>query len=416
MIDRRQFCKLAMASAGSLFVPRLASSTQLESNWDRFVSLVLQDRLWQREFAYDAGHHLVPALFHAFQYGTAGRMEFSLHFQRFISEDEQSLETIEFRQEQIRQHYLFLACLFVNLAKHSDPGLIPPGLEDRLARELLAHWRSKPQWWYKPRRISGGIRGRLVWKLEQKHPEKSYFNAVTDHDLFSLCSLCLMDLGHETHDAAALMARVLNERGSHQPDGGWLFQTNVWKDHPDYAYVGNPQLSNNLDKLGRESVNEDASHSHRWPIFLYAYLQAAKGPDRELGLNVLRKLNYQFFTKVFIPANSDVRYPRIRNFMDGWNGVYRYKYSTTGANNYLGYGPSMLSGILPVGWWGFLPGAQDHWKQFAESFPLPNAAVELYTGPNTTRKRHKLFKLPSYFADGFAELNVRMVSEVRLFS
>jgi len=98
--------------------------------------------------------------------------------------------------------------------------------------------------------------------------------------------------------------------------------------------------------------------------------------------------------------------------MDGWNGIYRWGYSTQGENN--GYGPYELSGTLIEGWWGFLesPQVSSIFKDMSNLFPLEENVVKLYVGPNTTRERHPLATWPNYFINGFGELNVRLMTKL----
>ena len=103
---------------------------------------------------------------------------------------------------------------------------------------------------------------------------------------------------------------------------------------------------------------------------------------------------------------------RMNNYMDGWNGLYRWGYATTGEDS--GYRSFELSGSLLTIWWGMLndPRVTVAYCELAQNFPLPNEAVTLYVGPNTTRERHPLVTWPGYFANGFAELNARLMCKL----
>jgi hypothetical protein len=124
---------------------------------------------------------------------------------------------------------------------------------------------------------------------------------------------------------------------------------------------------------------------------------------------LLQGMGRNFYSRVITEAAVGGHLlPAVTNYMDGRNGVYRYRYATTGSAG--GYGPYGLSGILVVGWWSLLKSdaSLPHWQRLAQAFPLDDGAVAFYVGPNTTRVRHPLVTYPAFFTNGFGELSVRL--------
>ena len=72
---------------------------------------------------------------------------------------------------------------------------------------------------------------------------------------------------------------------------------------------------------------------------------------------------------------------RLRNYMDGENGLYRWGYKQFGPDQ--GYGPYELSFALLSSWWGFLPGprARELFANVAKEFPLSPQLLQVYMGP-----------------------------------
>ena len=71
-----------------------------------------------------------------------------------------------------------------------------------------------------------------------------------------------------------------------------------------------------------------------------------------------------------------------------------------------------------LGWWIFLDtdDLRSAYSAMWTQFPLSQTVVDLYVGPNTTRGRHPLVKLPDYFTNGFAELYTILAGKIRLHS
>ncbi|MAF66847.1 MAG: hypothetical protein CMJ84_14475 [Planctomycetes bacterium] len=132
--------------------------------------------------------------------------------------------------------------------------------------------------------------------------------------------------------------------------------------------------------------------------------------DHALYQDLIGGLSVQVLDAVLTSPSVDFGGYRLTNYMDGWNGVYRYGYTTTGEA--FGYGPYELSGTFHLGWWAFLFNAQisSTYAAQAEGFPLASDVIDLYVGPNTTRERHPLIVLPDFYTNGVAQLLTRLAS------
>jgi hypothetical protein len=67
----------------------------------------------------------------------------------------------------------------------------------------------------------------------------------------------------------------------------------------------------------------------------------------------------------------------LRNYMNGHNGICRYRYSPVGAIQRLGYGPYALSGILGESWYPFAFGVDGIFNAYAASYPLTGEMLSL---------------------------------------
>lgn len=427
MIKRKGILFFCVLAAFSVSLPACggdsggsAADDRTSALWDNTVRIYLQDDLWSERDNYDAGHVLMVPLHAAFRMEVpAWRRQFSDHFARFMGSDNTSFLSQPDVQDLAREHYLYLASRFVFLAADSgQASLIPDGLVGKLYEEVVALWRVKPAWWFGPASFPGGIRERLSWKLSRDATTPSYYRAITDHEnfLFAIAAdLRAYELTTGTRhllspDISDILDMAFLAYGKHVvPLGGgtWLFQPGVWRDHPDFLYAGNENLAEGLLPSPVDDVAEDASHSHRWPVWLGS-LRAASRHDaarRQYYDSLMDGLAARFFQVVLRNPESSFPAYRVTNYMDGRNGVYQYDAVSGG-----GYAPYQLSGILAVGWWGMLPDqrARDMCADMSGRFPLAGEVVSTYTGPNTTRDRNPMVKWPDFFTNGFAELLMRL--------
>lgn len=391
--------------------------------WDNTVKLYLHNNLWDKRDSADAGEALMIPLISAFELNQAEwQKQFASHFNRFMKEDHSSFSTSEDDYDLAREGYLYLASRFVALAaQHNRTELIPSGLVDRLQNEVKILWNQKPAVWYERESFEGGIKERLEWKIKTHNVSRSYYRAITDHELYLFAIAADLRtyerLTKPVERWSSINSDILNmtyitlrDYIKSTNNGGWLFQPGAWKDHPDYAYAGNKNITFNMKPIPLSDIAEDSSHSHRWPVWLKSMSSACveTDPKRKYYEGLEKGLEQQFYEKVLIKPTMEFPAYKLNNYMNGNNGIYRWGYITQGENN--GYGPSELSGILVCGWWGIMQSERIKmvYQEMQSEFPLSQVVIKTYIGPNTTRERNPYVKWPDYFTNGFGELNVRL--------
>lgn len=390
-----------------------------ESLWDETVGLHLQDRLWLEQNIYDAGHYLMVPLHAAFILDNGEyQQQFADQFAYFMDNKDNIAEG---RLNQL--HYYYLLSRFIVLA--SDAGqhkMIPEGMPEYLYDRIIKIWCYEPAWQWAQSDFPN-MKERLIWKLDTPEPDKSYYRAIIDEEFFTFAIAA--DLSHyyqekdtdkysNLADILNIAYQVFNQEILFTETGGWLFQPGVWRQHPDYAYVGNTQKAANLSKKTLNSVAMDTSHSHRFPLWLKSLAEAySPGSNEGEYYNRLREgLTKQFTDKALVEPSDEVPYYRTTNFMDGTNGVYRWNYSTQGSNN--GYGPYELSGTMLLGWWTFLPGdyINNVYKDISRQFPLSDDVIQLYVGPGTSRERHHFIEGSIPYVNGYVELISNLAGKI----
>jgi len=299
------------------------------------------------------------------------------------------------------------------VAGKGDWGDIQDALYDEIVAVLLVEWFEAEAVNYGGLRFDG-MRDRLRGKLNAVDMIPEYAKAVFDEEFFGLA--ILSDLyAIDQRNVPEVFAEILQLgydvyllEGVEVGDG-WLFQPGIWSDYPDYRYAGHDFIAPDLDEFIIEDIATDSSHFHRMPLWLLSMRDAyAEERPEWLFFDALyTRLLRQFEDVMYTPSSTEFPAPRVSNYTDGRNGIYRYEYDTVGSDR--GYGPYQLSAVtLPLGWYVFLGSGRLIEDYSTLPFPLPEEVVELYVGPNTTRTRHPLVRWPDYFTNGFAELHVLM--------
>lgn len=401
-------------------------ATTVDELWNRMVVNYLSEDLWTETNAYDAGHCLMVPLHAAFSRNdSVWQQQFSDHLTRFMSACRQEPDTLVTSRLD-RLHYLYLASQFVVLCARSNRlELIPPGLTDTLYEEVESIWLRKPAWQWDIKPFAGGMRERVLWKLNNRNVPRSYERAIIDEELFVFAIAsdlrAFETLVGRTSALSPIVADVVKtafdvfrKEGEFQRDGGWLFQPGVWTDHPTYAYAGHEREAMGLEPAPLPGIAPDTSHSHRFPLWLTS-LSSAYDPtedERQFFDGVKAALEVQFFERVLVPPTTQFPAYRTRNYMDGTNGLYRWNESPAQKDS--GYGPYELSGTFTMGWWAFLDSDRiSHvYQQMGMCFPLPEEVVATYTGPNTLRTRHSAVQWPEFFVNGFCQLIVSLAGDL----
>lgn len=379
--------------------------------WEETVGKLKNMQLGDSLNAYDSAHFLMVPMHRAFETGDVAGQEFFTNLVAGLSETSyQGLNLLTKMQlDYFVSEYLVLKHLSGSF-DDAEKALLKRQIdyfEQYWTREPFKQWEKTP---YK------GVRDRLIRILSRTiaEPGKSYLGAATDFELFGLAIAANLELASRSDtsltagnflmlvaEASQLASQVVNTRGEFIGTG-WLFQRGYWRDHSDFLYAGHQELAPNLAPLPVEGIAQDSSHSIRWALWIRSFFRSARSAqDKELYSRVATALSVQYREKIIRKLDSGLT---MSNYMDGNNGIYRYKYGTVGDNAQLGYAPGALSGSLFIGWLCFLPDMPPTMSAMADSFPLPPDMVALYTGPNTTRKRNPLFAQPAFYTNGIAEL------------
>jgi hypothetical protein len=389
------------------------------SLWRSVMRPYLADPLWLDRDAYDTGHNLLIPVHAAWVTRDANWIrDLRSHLRRFMDGgvDELAEEILD------RVHYLYVWTRYAALAAER-------GAADRLVRDFVVFadaevrrlWLEIPAWmWDRP--DFANMRERVLWKLDAVDPEQSYYRAITDHELFVFAMAGdLQSYARNTgfrpspavKDILNVAYRVFTTEVSWESDGGWLFQPGVWEDHPHFAFAGHTEKGTDLLPLPVPGIAEDSSHSIRFPAWLRSLEGASpRGSERRrLYSRLLAGLERQFFGHVAVPPSRKFDGWRTTNYMDGWNGLYRWHHDTQGND---GFGPYQLSGTMFIGWWSLLGTRRSthmH-RDIAGQFPLSPEQVAYYVGPNTTRVRHPLATEPDVFVNGVNELLILLATRV----
>lgn len=300
-----------------------------------------------------------------------------------------------------RLYYLYLASQFAVLAKESGhQDLIPPNLPGLLFYEIDTYWRVTPAWQWNRGPFPGGARERLLWKLQNRKTQKSYYRAVLDHDLYIFAMAAdLRKFAGGTpqqkewqavlDDVLSFAHRVYTQEVAWQPGGGWVLQPGVWTDHPEYQFAGNKDIHPRLAPSPVPGIATDTSHSLRMPLWLISLMGAYStgSEDYRFYQNLRVGLEKQFYDKVLVKPTPERPCFLITNFMDGTNGVYRWGYQSLGKDN--GYGPYEVSGSFLLGWWAFLDtDMRNVYREAAAQFPWPKECLAFYLGPSPGPNPH----------------------------
>lgn len=401
----------------------VSNNRSIDELWIKNITPYLREKLWLTEYQYDAGHALMLPLHYAFLKNDVAKIsEFASQFNLFNENDVYSLGDVAADKQLARLHYLYLVSEFIRMCNSNKDQCQDNNhevLRTRVQSEISRFWSDSVFYWYEGMRFPGGIKEHLLYKINMMEniktgsldwPSYRYYIGISDFDLFTLAIVANVGSDAEK-EASVKFAKIIFDLYGSYSYGNYIFQKGIWYQHPDYRYAGNVSLLPGLTESLIEDLPEDSSHSHRIPLFIRSIISSASDADKLYFKNILEAMSKNFYKNVILKLEIvGENVVALNNYMNGWNGIYRYNYTTVGEN--LGYGPYQLSGILIEGWWCFLKAASpnDYWSSLERLFPMTNNEVKFYMGPNTTRSRHPLVSWPSFFTNGFGELNSRICS------
>lgn len=402
-MNRRQ----ALGLAGLALSPKTLRSQQQTPTESNLETILSQD-LWTDRDAYDASHYLMIPLHAA--YRSKEEATNAELFESFMLRFTAAWHDGEFQiaNELNRTQFLILLSRYVRFN---------PANEQLIEILIQEHRRSFLETPY-PHWSEGefaSIRDSIEWKLSTQDPERSFHTAIVDIDRF------IMTLAADLHailgpaspdhvlEAREIGLRYLRESSRWGDDGEWMLGDGDYWDHPDNAYAGNIGVTENMEPKPVPGLPSDTSHAHRLPAILEAFVPGTDEPNVREDIEAMRAgLAKQLINHCLVQPDEDFRSIRLTNYLNGYNGLYRWNYATTGEGN--GYRPYELSGTFLLGWWSLLGNEEirSAYRLVEECYPLTEEEIALYVGPNTTRERNPLFSWPEAFhPGGFMETCVR---------
>lgn len=395
----------------------------MQELWSRAITPYLQDPLWIERDRYDAGVRLMPLIHAAFQLEQDTWLtELADHYSRAAEFDHSQVD-----RELYRLQYFYPALEFMRLATESDRAeLVPAKLLTTINAEVESLWlRADAGNWFTTFR---GMRSRLLWKLDAKYVDYSYYRAVNDSTLMVMAMAADLKAietarGEETRwtrtldDILSLADRMYEQEGQFNPDGSWIFQQGVWRDYYTHQFAGYSSVEPGARPQPVADIGEDAGHAMRYPIFLRsmanAYPIGSETRERyEQRLDGFREL---IDRTILVHASDETPYYRLNNYIDGTNGVYRWNYPTL-ANN-TGILPFQQSRVLLHGWYGLAGGTtvQNVYHTLRSQFPLSDVARNVYYNGGTSIREINP-ALSNFLENGMAELGVLAASSLRFYT
>ncbi|WP_248513626.1 hypothetical protein [Sporosarcina sp. NCCP-2222] len=384
--------------------------------WDKVLRKYLNEPLWIERDIYDAGHNLMVPIHAAFiKCNNDWIMDIDRHFKSFVEDYDVENEISLLN----KLHYYYAASRYLTLLVENDVPLEDYHLQlaELLKLELIKFWEVEPAWHWDYEDFIG-IKQRLEYKLNLSNPRFSYDKAIIDEELFIVSIGSDLKYFYESQyirnpileEINQYGQRIFIQEGKLLDEGGWLFQENVWKDHPDYAFSGYnsiKEIEGGKRKV-REFLNTDSSHGTRLPLQIFSVMKATNSmKEKQLLKEVFENIELQFYEKILSRKNEIYI---LNNFMDGSNGVFRYDYET---NKGTGYGPHSLSGILMVGWYNFLntERVSNIFKEMSLQFPIDIKVYSKYYLDKTNRVRNPLAKEPEAYYNGLYQLILLLSSQ-----
>ena len=406
------------------------SKGKVDVIWPQTVTNYLYENLWESKESYDAVNALMIPLKYALSvYETEPEKlgEFNDFYIRYASNITSFTESNRLRR--VYFHYLFLEYLLGKVKHDIEVSQSDIIILKHVLMLSSNHWQSESVGNFAPTpRSFNGLKERIQWKFDQVDTEKYWYKAFVDEEVFLMAvgaqfkslsdSLIINNVIQEEllkeikkfSDDIYPVAKVMmmKEGAFTNNDSFWSLQPGYYYDYEDYVYAGHQKLGEGLEEKLVPGIWLDSSHLHRMHLILENYIQASKGTDEQAYfVRALTGLINNFEKRVVKMSSSTFRGLRMTNYSDGYNGIYRYSYVTTQR----GYGPYEVSGTLLMGWYGLMDSKllkKGYLEMSQQSFPIEEPELEVYVGPNTSRERNELMTWPSYFNNGFAELQVNL--------
>ncbi len=308
----------------------------------------LSMNLWKKDQRYNMSHYLMIPMFYAFEENDEDlKQSYSKYMRNFYTQKQDQINFQENKQRLNNTQFLYFLSTYTVLSNNKNPEY-----SKRVLENVEKVWRELPAWQWN-RKSFPNMKERLEWKLNAS-AEEGYSRAIIDEELFILGTAANLSRIYPDNSVIkeinSYTIRIFKQRST-WTDSGWLFDVGVWDNHPDFAYIDYSDTKKIVEKRPKKNTVMDSSHYFRMPVLLWSFQQAY--PKNSLEWKVFKGyrqgLEKQFFEKVIVRDNNKIL---LNNFMDGSNGVYRWKYQGVG-KGYEAYG---LTSSLGMGWWAMLPG------------------------------------------------------------
>lgn len=385
--------------------------------WKNTVSPYTKLNLWEQSRIYDAGHVLMLPMEYAFKIAPNRVMQsdFDKLFNSYLINYESASSNDFYRFQ-----FNYAALRYLNYIPNNSWTAENKLLFEKIRNDFFYVWYEKEQ-------SNHGIFGKgreeiVLWKYNNKgNVDRNFKRATIDLEFYGFAIIAEiinisnsigLEVDEMLNESLSIATQVFKQEVEYTSTG-WLYQPGQWQDNIDYLYAGHYIAEPNLSYSMIEGIATDSSHSHRLPLWLTSLRNAYK-ENTEYYLyfdGLLQGFKEQFITVVFQPSDSDFFGPRLTNYMDGHNGIYRYKYHDD-PDLKLGYEAFNLSGTLFVSFYPFLYDERIASEFGQLTFPLPQESIELYQGLGPTKNHDDLISFPNYFHNGYAELYSLIASKM----
>lgn len=301
-----------------------------------------------------------------------------------------SLNIYNFGLSRLTILHVFTQYLKLSTKYNGESATYPEGFIDFLNDELNLFWKIPNPGWppYNPNNPDQTVSERVRWGLShyesQVFDHEKYFYAIND-DLWRFFGASgeLKQYYNLTGKAPpSFIEEILDtaydcfRRGGEFTDtGGWIFQPGMWEKSADHKYAGHKAIVNPLTPKIVSNIAWDTSHFSMMPGTLTS-LQMSYGkesPEYHFYKRIKSGLAHQFYSVV-------VKGNKTTNYMDGSNGIYRFRPHWNDA-----YLPFELSGTLLFGRWVFLDSGKEEAFFNNLSQPLSSDQMSIYLGPFSRR-------------------------------
>lgn len=388
--------------------------TAIETLWPETVTPYLAQELWRNENMYDAGLALMLPMEYAFQTADDANLQAEFHdlFARYLPQYQASSDNNFLSRHQF--HYAMVRYLKYSL---DDWGDTQQALYDNLLADFQFDWFEEETLQLSYEGTRDNIMEQKLAGIGQTSPKFRRTTIDAEFYAFSIAGE-LAQIQRARGEAIATPVQAMLDLAflNFQQEvvftnTGWLYQPGQWEDHPDYIYAGHDILTPDLEPFPVAGIATDSSHSHRMPLWLTS-IQFGFEPDSNQH-NYFAELRAgfesQFMEVVFLPSSQDFAAPRMTNYMDGWNGIYRFRFHNIPSLK-LGYEPYNLSGTLLTGYYPFMYNAALQEEYRSLSFPLEDTIQNLYLGLGGTPDPTRAFNNTEYYLTGFAEVYARIAA------